>query len=468
MTARRVLLILSLALFCGCPSPPPPPAPAPPTPKLRVMVVDDPALGTALKREWLAHTESDVEIVDISAAQAVTAQQLPADVVIYAPAYLGQFAAADLLLPVDDATLADANFDRDDVLPLLRTQEATWGRRVLALPLGSPQFVLFYRADLLKQHNLQPPRTWKEYSALVERFTDKPVGAEVQSWQPTAEPLATGWAGRLLLARAAASALHRDQLSPLWNLENLEPLITGPPWVRALEEVVADNRCGQPEPQLLAPQDCYAKFLAGECAFAIAWPQALPDKSPSPLQPEQMGMALLPGSNEVYHPLAAKWESLADGESPHVPLLGISGRVASVTRASSQPRLATRFIVRLCGPDTSGRIAPLSSATTIFRQSHFQNGSAWQAPPELQNQLSTYGELLSSVQATPRRFQVPRLPGQQDYLATLDAAVLAAVRQEQSPAEALEQAAANWREITKARGVVAQQRELRRSLGLGD
>ena len=63
---------------------------------------------------------------------------------------------------------------------------------------------------------------------------------------------------------------------------------------------------------------------------------------------------------------------------------------------------------------------------------------------------------------------MPRIPGQQEYLASLDAAVVAAVREEQPPNAALSQAAAKWQEITKARGVAAQQRELRRSLGLGD
>ena len=85
-----------------------------------------------------------------------------------------------------------------------------------------------------------------EYAASLDMFAEKPnaVGDDVKAWQPTAEPLATGWAARLLLARAAASALHRDQLSPLWNLDNFAPLITGPPWVRALEELAADNRRG--------------------------------------------------------------------------------------------------------------------------------------------------------------------------------------------------------------------------------
>lgn len=468
-----LLLVLLLPLCCGCQDPP---APAPPladeTPALRVMVVDDPALGAAIQREWLAYTESSVEIVDVSASQAAQAQQLPVDVVIYAPEFLGQFAATDLLLPLDEGTLSAPAYDRDDVLPLLRSQETTWGRKILAAPLGSPQFVLFYRADLLKSQNLQPPRTWPEYSKLVAKFAEKPAGVseEVQNWQATAEPLAPGWGARLLLARAASSALHRDQLSPLWNLESLEPLVTSPPWVRALEALQADNRLSKTEPKLPTPVDCYAQFLAGECAFAITWPLALPDAAAAAatLSSEQIGMALLPGSTDVFNPLTGKWEDIGADESLQVPLLGVSGRVASVTRASAQPRMANRLVAWLSGPGMSGRIAPLSSATTVFRQTHFENEGTWQAAPELKKQLVTYGNLLNSVQSAPRRFSVPRIPGEHDYLASLDAAVLSAVRQEQTAEESLRTAAAKWQEVTKARGVTTQQRELRRSLGLSD
>lgn len=465
-------LLIASSLVPGCnlgSAPPPPPNPTPPA-KLRVLVVDDPALGTAIQREWLAHTENELEVINLSAEQAARSQHLPADVAIYDPVFLGQFASADLLLPIDETALATGEYDREDVFPLSRTQEVTWGRRAFAAPLGSPQFVLFYRTDLLKQHQLQPPRTWQEYATIVEKFAERPagIGDETPRWQATAEPLAPGWGGRLLLARAAASALHRDQLSPLWHLENFEPLITSPPWVRALEQLVADNRRGNPDPELLTPAGCYARFLAGECALAITWPYTLPDDFLPRIGREQIGMTLLPGSSEVYHPQAGRWEPLGEEESPHVPLLGMTGRVVSVTRASPQPRLATRFVAWLTGPTISGRIAPLSPATTVFRCSHFQNSGSWQAPQALHDQLATYGELLNSVQSAPRRFQMPRIPGQLEYLASLDAAVVAAVKEERTPQEALQQAAEKWQEITRKRGVASQQRALRRSLGLSD
>ena len=58
------------------------------------------------------------------------------------------------------------------------------------------------------------------------------------------------------------------------------------------------------------------------------------------------------------------------------------------------------------------------------------------------------------------------LPGRTEYLAALDAAVASAVRGRKSPAEALRDAAAQWRQITARLGLDRQRTAYRRSLGL--
>jgi multiple sugar transport system substrate-binding protein len=473
------LLALALVICTGCPNPaaPPPPSSSTTAP-LRVMVVDDAPLGAAISREWLAHTESKLELIDVTSEKAASAAQLPVDVVIYPTALLGQLATRDFLLPLDETMLSEPTYARDEILPVFRAAETTWGRRTLAVPLGSPQFALWYRADLLAELKLDPPKTWQDYEMIAAKLAEKPADLKpaVDYWQATVEPLADGWAGRLLLARAAASALHRDQLSPLWDLEKLEPLIASPPFVQALEALVKDNAHDAPGPpgneladrKLLTPEQCCEKFQAGECALAIGWPGVTAETVAPKLQSEQIGVTMLPGSREMFHPKTQQWEPVNEAEPLHVPLVGLSGRVASVTRASAQPQTATRFILWLSGPKVSGRIAPVSSATTVFRTSHFRSDGTWQAPATIKSQLPAYGEVLFALPAAGRRFDMPRIPGEHEYLAALDAAVLKALRKELPPAEALQQAADQWRAINKERGVTVQQRALRRSLGLGD
>jgi ABC-type glycerol-3-phosphate transport system substrate-binding protein len=435
---------------------------------LRLIVVDDPALAAAIKRQWLAHTESELQVTDLTAEQAEAAQHLPGDVVIYPPALVGQFAVGDMLLPLDESLLAGPEYERAEILPTLLSSESSWGRRLMAVPLGSPQLVLFYRSDLLEPAKLGLPKTWEEYANLVAHFERPPGEIDVaeDDWLPAVEPLAEGWPSRLLLARAAAGARHRDQISSLWN-SDMAPLIAGPPWVRALEQLRATQ--GQSKNRkLLTPRECLTKFLAAECAFAITWPQDIDESSQVKLKPEQVGQMLLPGSKESYDTVTTKWEPISAGEAIQVQTLSLSGRVASVCRASSQPAVARRFLLWLSGPVMSGKLAPESAATTVFRLSHFRSSDTWQASPQVARWLPAYGELLAQADQHPRKLFAPRLPGQQEYLAALDQAVLAVVQGGQPAADALQQVASQWRQITDRRDIAQQQRALRQSLGLAE
>ena len=78
-------------------------------------------------------------------------------------------------------------------------------------------------------------RNWLGWSARKGQGGDK---------YGTVEPLARGWAGLVLLARAAAYAKERDNYTTLFDEKTLEPAIAGPPFVRALEELVAAAKLG--------------------------------------------------------------------------------------------------------------------------------------------------------------------------------------------------------------------------------
>src|SRR5947207_5804318 len=95
-----------------------------------------------------------------------------------------------------------------------------------------------------------------------------------QPWRATMEPLADGWRGQLLLARAAAYAMHRDQVSPLFRFDTMAPLIDQPPYVRALEDLAAAAKAGGYTDQRLTPVEIFAEMRAGHCAMALTWPAA--------------------------------------------------------------------------------------------------------------------------------------------------------------------------------------------------
>ena len=504
--ARSLVVLLALSLV-GCPGPRPEANPAPgPTSlagvKLRLLVVDDPELAAAagrLRGEWNAQTGGEFEVELLTNEQPDGTAPLAADrfdAVVCPSHQLGPLAERGLLGPISEETLEGNFADWSDVFALLRRSEATWIDQTLGVPFGSPVLVCYYRADLLERLGRQPPKTWAEYRELADLLADrKNLGdaapAEAAPWHGTLEPLAPGWAGLVLLARAAPYAKHRDDYSTLFDIRTMEPLVAGPPFVRALEElVVVARQPGQavqeqgsgedgaaspdgetvptqsppaaaPDPLQYNPADARAAFWRGECGMALTWPTAaatdLPAERPQSIQ---VGFARLPGSSGVYNLRRHAWERRADDEDPHVPLLAMAGRLGAVSRKSSHPEAACELLLWLSGKQFGPRVSASSTATTLYRQSYVANPRVWVEPPVGPPAAAQYASVAKASFSGDQWVFALRIPGRQAYLTALDDAIDRAVRGEQSPAEALQQAAARWREITDELGLEAAENGL--------
>jgi ABC-type glycerol-3-phosphate transport system substrate-binding protein len=446
---------------------------------MRLLVVDDEELGKAIHREWLAQTEQELEVRDIAAAELKDAARLPGDVIVFPNGLMGQLVERGLIVPLNDDALADpkgngdskrseTRFDRRDIFDQVRLREMTWANRMLAVPLGSPQFLLVYRADVFERLALEPPKDWTAYQQAVERLADRAAlgdlaPAEDQPWRATTEPLAEGWAGQLLLARSAAYAMHRDQLSPLFELDTFDPLIGQVPYERALGELAAAAKAGDFADQRFTPAQAMNEVIEGRAAMAIAWPAPQPAKGERTAK-GKLGFALLPGSATAYNFATKKWEDRGAEGPTHVPLLSIAGRMVAVTSTATSSKRATGFLTWLAGKQVSSQVGPQSPGTTLFRQSQIPQASLWTGGLEAAASQQ-YAVTLEQSASLPQSLPGLRLPGRADYLAVLDAAVVEAVSGEASPQEALAKASNRWNEVSEALGVVSQKLANRRALG---
>ncbi len=465
-----VLAAITLAVGCRPDSPESTSNTSKPTEQspLRVLVVDDEPLGEAIARQWIARTESKIDVQHATYERIASAQRLPADVVVFPSSLLGQLAERGLIAPIPSETLRGGEFDERDVFGQVRMAEVRWGRQPAAVPLGSPQLLLAYREDLFEALDLQPPETWEDYQHLVEQLRDpnalgdfKPESPE--AWQPTAEPLAPGWASRLLLARAAAYVTHRDQVAALFHPDTMAPLIAEPPFVQALEELASANK-GQPE-RLTAAQTL-EQLAAGKAGLAIGFPEAVAVSSSKSETLTKLRFAPLPGSAKIYNFPVGEWESRRDGEPTRAALVGIPGRQAAVSASAKQGQAALNFLVWLSSGEISGRTSPTSPATAPFRKSQLAETGRWLGLED-QSANSCAGALEQSL-SQQRSVMSLRIPGNQEYLAALDEAVEAVVAGKQPSAEALKSAADKWEQITDRLGRDKQQLAYRRSLNVAD
>lgn len=467
----NVGFVLLLALS-GCPSAPSPPSPgATETTPLRLLVVDDPEFGRAIARERHAGTEETIEVRDIAVSDVAKASRLPGDVIVFPSGLVGLLMERRLIVPLDEEPLAQPEFDRRDIFDQIRLREMTWGNRTVAVPLGSPQLLLAYRADIFEKLSIPPPSDWTEYQLAVDKLADRAALGELappadQPWRATVEPLADGWAGQLLLARAAAYAAHRDQISPLFRFDSGEPLIGQPPYSRALRELAAAARAGGFADARLTPDAAIEEVRAGRAAMALGWlaPDVAGKSDSATGSKGEIKFALLPGAKLAYNFSTKRWDKLESDQPVRVPTLALAGRLAAVLSNSSSKKRSEGFALWLAGKEVSGQIGPQSHMTTLFRKSHIAQAERWTGGARPAESRS-YAETLQSALALPQVFPGMRLPGRDEYLAALDQAVQKAVTEETPPAELLDQVARRWTEITASIGAYKQKLANLRSLG---
>jgi multiple sugar transport system substrate-binding protein len=463
--------VVLFALAVGCAREKPPQESSAAAPRaaahVRLLVVDDADLSAAIEglgAEWKARTGGTFAVSQATIAELVDADAPPeADAVIYPSPLLGTLAERTWITPLPEDYASHRELAWADTFELEQVAETCWGKVPHAVTLGSPLLVCYCRTDLLEALHKQPPQDWAALRDLAEVLAKRDPTGEAK-FHAIVQPLAEGWAARVLLARAASYAKHPDHYSALFNIETMEPLVAGPGFVRALEELLADARLG-PENQLeMDAADARNEFLAGRAGLAIAWPGHAGARGGDAPEPPPTTFAELPGSAVVHNFARGDWEQR--DEVRRVPLLALAGRLGSIAADSSGPSDAFHLLAWLSGREWGTRVSTASPATTLYRRSQMRDPRPWVDPKTEAAAAEQYAAITHTALSRQDYLGAPRIPGAPQYMAALDAAVREAVRGDKSPAEALAAAAAEWKRITEELGVDAQRKAYRLSLGL--
>jgi maltose-binding protein MalE len=157
----------------------------------------------------------------------------------------------------------------------------------------------------------------------------------------------------------------------------------------------------------------------------------------------------------------------AAASSRVVSVLGYGDRMIAVTTDSRNAASAFKLIGWLASPEASTQIAKGSDPMTPVRRSLI-NSPAWydaSLDPDERAALSKSAERGLSASEC---LIVPRIPGVDNYLEALDAAVEEAIAGDVEAEAALKKAAERWEAITDARGRDAQREAYLMNLGIGD
>ncbi|MFM9115974.1 MAG: hypothetical protein ACKOU6_07405, partial [Planctomycetota bacterium] len=207
-------------------------------------------------------------------------------------------------------------------------------------------------------------------------------------------------------------------------------------------------------------------FLAGRAAMAITWASATDEAAAAVVDGNAIGVAIVPGSTQMYNLRQGKWEERVAEESLTVPVVGLAGRLGPTTRECRRSQAAWNFLLLLSCSEWSSAVLSQSSATGIVRREQLRDAQAW-----LGSSLAGDGrrDYLQAVEETSRQtnwLTILRIPGQSGFRAALSTAVDDSIADRTAAAAALEQAADAWRKIIADRDPQQLKAAYRRDLGL--
>jgi multiple sugar transport system substrate-binding protein len=364
------------------------------------------------------------------------------DLVVFYPAYIGDFASNGYLRPLDDY-IKKYNPRLNDVITAFRKLYLSWAGKVYALPEDGDVHIYIYRKDLLnnpgekaafqKQYHrpLAVPKTWAEYLQVGKFFTRK--AGQTLGGKKLAQPFygcgeygQRGFSWAWFMDRyASAGGIYFDR--------NMKPLIATPAAVRSLENMVAAvKQCSPPDVLNFGYDQLRDCLLKNECFQVVQWTD-VPKKGADPTQSEvvgKLGYSLLPGTR-------------IGGKINTRSMMPV-GRVLAVTKNSKSPE-AAYWVAKFISDDTSKfNVSTPLDGLDPYRYSQLQPKyyKVFKSTNDARAYLSTVRGVLEH--GFPEIF----IPGAAQYEDALDLAVNKAISGQESPAQALQDAAKTWDQIT--------------------
>jgi hypothetical protein len=242
------------------------------------------------------------------------------------------------------------------------------------------------------------------------------------------------WPAIVLLARAAAYSTHPRQEAVLFDSQTMAARIAEPPFVRALEE-------WQDEKETDASSQ-------GNEETPNVWFE-------------------YPGAEQVFNWSTGEWETVTGG-GRFVPFLA-GGTLLAVTASTRNSASAFALAAWLASAEAARQLEPIGKGTLPVRRSQLDRIGRWMGSHAGRGaENSQLGSALLRSLSRDEALVVPRIPGSEEYLAALAAAVERAMGGEVTAADALADAARTWDQITDRIGRDAQRQAYLHDLGIAE
>jgi len=347
------------------------------------------------------------------------------DVIQFNPAWIADYSYH--LEPLQAlANKYDLDFKLDDVMPIFRELYCSWAGVWYGMPWDGDTHMLYYRKDQFEKYGLTPPKTWDDYKKIASFFNGWDWDNDGQKEYGVAAYLKRGRTYWWFLGRFAGYGGNYFD-------ENMNPLINTKAGVDALENLLTTIPYMPPGVLNYSYMELRTAYVKGDIAMCLQW-TCVGKAAENPKESKivgKTGYAVFPQGKTM---IAGGWD------------LGIP-------KYSRHKGAAAQFIHFITRPDISLKIV-MDPTTSLdpYRVSHYKS-------PEFRAAWPTAGEYLDAIEANLRQgFPDLLIPGAAEYMDALDYQLTLAYAGQKSAQDALNDAAKEWRQITKRLGFKEQKK----------
>jgi multiple sugar transport system substrate-binding protein len=348
---------------------------------------------------------------------------------------------------------------------LLQPPVGTWDGTTYRVSIDADAHNFNYRSDVFANQDLGAewsaaggaqewgvPQTWQQVQTVTEFLNGKELdGQPLYGILDVCAPWG-GFGWYFFASRASAYAKHPESAAWLFNPEDMTPYVNNPAFVRAAQNII-DAIPFEPADQVNADGNrvWLEQFLAGIGTMVHWWGDVgsnVYTNDVSVVQDKVM-FSILPGSDDVYNNATGEWDTLDTGPNfaPNEAYIGWGLYVMNRADEAGVGKAAWSLAAHLGGKDLGTWTCVYPSGFQPYRTSSF-NQELWAGtglPPEF---VASYLASQQDSYDHPNGAIEPRIPGIFQYYVAAEIELSRAFAGEITAQEALDNAAAQWEQIT--------------------
>ncbi|MEO8398100.1 MAG: extracellular solute-binding protein, partial [Chloroflexota bacterium] len=357
---------------------------------------------------------------------------------------------------------ADTDLQWDDVGQFFRNFSATYNGSIYTIPLDGDFHMVYYRTDVLKTLNMEPPKTWDEYVAISKAANGTDMNGDGVGDFGSCISMAKAQQAYWWILSIASPFIQAQGTGEgaFFNTDTMVPLVNNAAFIHALD--LYKSLIPYSEPTVLTDGvgDTRGLFTSGRCALSLDWgdigPLAVAEGSKVN---GVTGAVITPGSTEVLDRATGELVACDETTCPyatdgvnHAPFASFGGWSGGVSAAADEKtrQAAYAFLSYMAQPAQANVDVTLGkTGFNPYRTSQFTDLTPWLAAGFSEDSAKNYLGAIQDSLNSPNMVLDLRVPLNQQYeQVVLDDVLARFVAGELSSADAAKEISDRWEEIT--------------------